>query len=897
MAQTVEYIFSAVDRVSAPLLRMADAASRTLATFERLTDRSRSMAAAADGLDNSLAGLRQRLKNLRAERDLVDVGDIDRLRRYNVEIDGLTRQISRLNKVGRGDGLRQVAESLTGGAFSAPQLAADAIRIGVGGATALEDGMAQVRIMARLDEQSLDEATERVQQITARNRADITAAPAILQQALTQTGDLDQAMAILDAAQRGERAQLAPADVIAQALSRMPDEAGDPERMLDLLTATAQAGGVGFAATAAQLPDLLAATQAQGGDMTRTAGTFAALTASGYSADEAAARISSGGGASLSAEETLRLADAMRQLADAGGATERALAASGTVAQQGREAWNALTGQLVQLGTAVLPVLQAGLSVANVLLDGTGVVVGALAGLTGGWFEALSEGSPAISILTGALAGLSGVMVAHKAYVLAVAAAHKIVAIGSNVLGVAIRALNAAFVSTPIGWIALGIGALAGGIYALSSKTDAATASFASFNSELAKSQEAAQGTFDAALQAAEGSDARAEAIARINTQYGEYLPALLTEKASNDELRAALDLVNTELERKIINKFRDQAMTDALAELEEVRTKVFERLIARVDDGQKQAFAEDFNRMFGKMKAGENWQSDMEAMKKKYDIGGTWDDIWRGASFFLYRGVTGNMKQLWRGVEAYREMEEQINLLYPSSAPSSGTGSAAAVTDITGSGVLDGAANGEGTGSLPLYVPFASSMPGAGAAGSGVLLPDGQTNDTTTPDNPNASEKDGRKSGGGSSKLENIVKTPVVPGTARTTTQETQEPVFKLDSVAVDRKGSGTYNAIVSKLRHVGRTGLSAAASLGVAATAAAAPLPAADDAAMAMPTAATAQTMDTTDYGGRPAPRISAEKFCDQIVIHIADAGDKSMDEIRRKVMEVLMEVTDGI
>lgn len=880
MAQTVEYIFSAVDRVSAPLLRMADAASRTLATFERLTDRSRSMAAAADGLDNSLAGLRQRLKNLRAERDLVDVGDIDRLRRYNVEIDGLTRQISRLNKVGRGNGLRQVAESLTGGAFSAPQLAADAIRIGIGGATALEDGMAQVRIMARLDEQSLDEATERVQQITARNRADITAAPAILQQALTQTGDLDQAMAILDAAQRGERAQLAPADVIAQALSRMPDEAGDPERMLDLLTATAQAGGVGFAATAAQLPDLLAATQAQGGDMTRTAGTFAALTASGYSADEAAARISSGGGASLSAEETLRLADAMRQLADAGGATERALAASGTVAQQGREAWNALTGQLVQLGTAVLPVLQAGLSVANVLLDGTGVVVGALAGLTGGWFEALSEGSPAISILTGALAGLSGVMVAHKAYVLAVAAAHKIVAIGSNVLGVAIRALNAAFVSTPIGWIALGIGALAGGIYALSSKTDAATASFASFNSELAKSQEAAQGTFDAALQAAEGSDARAEAIARINTQYGEYLPALLTEKASNDELRAALDLVNTELERKIINKFRDQAMTDALAELEEVRTKVFEKLIAQVDDKQKQAFAADFNRMASKMKAGEDWEADVKAMEEAYHI-----------------NVKRQLRKMERGTQRYNEAAEQINLLYPSSAPSSGTGSAAAVTDITGSGVLDGAANGEGTGSLPLYVPFASSMPGAGAAGSGVLLPDGQTNDTTTPDNPNASEKDGRKAGGGSSKLENIVKTPVVPGTARTTTQETQEPAFKLDSVAVDRKGSGTYNAIVSKLRHVGRTGLSAAASLGVAATAAAAPLPAADDAAMAMPTAATAQTMDTTDYGGRPAPRISAEKFCDQIVIHIADAGDKSMDEIRRKVMEVLMEVTDGI
>lgn len=52
--------------------------------------------------------------------------------------------------------------------------------------------------------------------------------------------------------------------------------------------------------------------------------------------------------------------------------------------------------------------------------------------------------------------------------------------------------------------------------------------------------------------EARAGTEERAEAIRLINERYGEYLPALLSEKSSNEDVAAALRSVNEQLERKI---------------------------------------------------------------------------------------------------------------------------------------------------------------------------------------------------------------------------------------------------------------------------------------------------------------------------------------------------------
>ena len=95
---------------------------------------------------------------------------------------------------------------------------------------------------------------------------------------------------------------------------------------------------------------------------------------------------------------------------------------------------------------------------------------------------------------------------------------------------------------------------------------------------------------------------------------------------------------------------------------------------------------------------------------------------------------------------------------------------------------------------------------------------------------------------------------------------------------MAVNEKGTAAYSAITSKLGRVKLAGLTAAASLGLAAAS-----PAATQAA-ALPGGEETTAVDTRDYDeGRP--RITADKFCDQIVINIASADGQGLDEIREK------------
>ncbi len=153
----------------------------------------------------------------------------------------------------------------------------------------------------------------------------------------------------------------------------------------------------------------------------------------------------------------------------------------------------------------------------------------------------------------------------------------KILAGGYKTAGAAAKAFGKALFANPVGIIIAGIAALVQGISffvsksreatkelrELNKKTIDTTTAFAKAQTEIDRNRKSLEELKEAATGAAEGSDERKAAIARINELYGNYLPKLLTEKTTNDELETALKNVNTQLENKIKLQARENAEMD----------------------------------------------------------------------------------------------------------------------------------------------------------------------------------------------------------------------------------------------------------------------------------------------------------------------------------------------
>lgn len=84
--------------------------------------------------------------------------------------------------------------------------------------------------------------------------------------------------------------------------------------------------------------------------------------------------------------------------------------------------------------------------------------------------------------------------------------------------------------------------------------------------------------------------DERSAIIQQINQQYGDYLPNLLTEASTAEEVAAAYDLVNQALIRKAVTQAKTQALEAATTKLLQDRIKQ----IAEVEKAEKRFLQED---------------------------------------------------------------------------------------------------------------------------------------------------------------------------------------------------------------------------------------------------------------------------------------------------------------
>ena len=128
----------------------------------------------------------------------------------------------------------------------------------------------------------------------------------------------------------------------------------------------------------------------------------------------------------------------------------------------------------------------------------------------------------------------------------------------------AIPALTSAlaFLISPLGLAITAVGLIAFAFVNMKLKAALATDELKGLNHELATETTKLNTLFSQLKRANEGTQLRKELLKEVNTQYGKYLPNLLTEKSSLNEITKAQNLANASLRSSIALKLRIKDIT-----------------------------------------------------------------------------------------------------------------------------------------------------------------------------------------------------------------------------------------------------------------------------------------------------------------------------------------------
>lgn len=193
---------------------------------------------------------------------------------------------------------------------------------------------------------------------------------------------------------------------------------------------------------------------------------------------------------------------------------------------------------------------------------------------------------------------------------------------GKEILTAKTKALSAAMMKNPYAIAAAAVIALGVGIYKLITYQSSAqkaqeklNKAFTECSAEIMKEQFAVDNVFAALKRTNPGTEERKKLINQINQEYKQYLPALLTEKSSLDDIAKANKVINDSLRSQIALKIKNQASTEMVTKevnkqadaLEGIRKDVLEKTGSNIiaDDAIKtiEEHTQDFQ------KAGMSWE------------------------------------------------------------------------------------------------------------------------------------------------------------------------------------------------------------------------------------------------------------------------------------------------
>lgn len=140
------------------------------------------------------------------------------------------------------------------------------------------------------------------------------------------------------------------------------------------------------------------------------------------------------------------------------------------------------------------------------------------------------------------------------------------------------------------------------------------------YNRELAKEEAHLNMLASVAKRSAEGSQARTDAINALNKEYGKYLPALLTEKSSLEEIENAQRLANEALRYNIALKSQEERLSAIQKDATENEISVREKL-NRLLKEQTGSLASQARKELEALLDDPEGDAKIEAFKEKWQI------------------------------------------------------------------------------------------------------------------------------------------------------------------------------------------------------------------------------------------------------------------------------------
>ena len=170
---------------------------------------------------------------------------------------------------------------------------------------------------------------------------------------------------------------------------------------------------------------------------------------------------------------------------------------------------------------------------------------------------------------------------------------------GSAVSGLGTQVLG--FVAKPLTLLIEGITALINAFTTpvfkeFSATSDELAGKIETLNKEFAKESAELSVLFSALENTNEGTKERTELIGKINQQYGKYLPSLLTEKSSLQDIASAQQLVNEALTKNFLLKIQQSTLEDVFTNKINAQRESFKKLQERVKSARGEIGGEFLN-------------------------------------------------------------------------------------------------------------------------------------------------------------------------------------------------------------------------------------------------------------------------------------------------------------